>query len=98
MNGVAFEVPFKCRSHEISYVCQSDMNEYFIIKFGIYVADSGLQPYAKFQIDIPVLSCPIGPLKIYGNITSAEIIIVTPTPYLFSITYFGGEILLQFYP
>ena len=69
---VALKVPFKCRSHEISYVCQSDMNEYFIIKFSSYVADSVLQPYAKFQIDIPVLSCPIGTLKIYGNITAQK--------------------------
>ena len=40
------------RSRKISYVHQSDINEYFVTKYGSDIPNSRLQTCAKFQTDI----------------------------------------------
>ena len=78
VKGDPLKVPLKRKSRDILYIRQFDISTYFIAKIGSYIENGSLQPYAKFEFDIPILSCPIGPFMTNGNLTSGKIILVTP--------------------
>ena len=81
-NGVPLKVSFERKFHEISWNLEflSFYYWYFVTKFGTHIYTANLQPCAKFRVDILILSGPIGGLKIYGNLTSGKILLVTPAP------------------
>ena len=65
------------KSREISNVCLHTVNIDFVTKCSANIQIIGLKPCTKFQIDIPLASCPIGLLKFYGNVTREKHISVT---------------------